>query len=100
MSCGPNVFGRSGQWTIELVGRETLRFGTRDPRQISIYGDTEDAPHNTQLANDISWELVLPLHDESGQSLEVSQINIYDENSERLFTADIDYESWRRASQR
>jgi hypothetical protein len=92
-SFAPNVLGLSGPWTVELVGKDTIRFGTLNPLYGRVYNDEKDAPHTGLLATERTWELVVPLYDR-GQDLEVTQINIYDESERQIFSTPVDRERW------
>lgn len=97
----PNVFGLSGPWAVELVGKETIRFGTLDPRQVRVYDGDEggkDVPHTTSFAHETTWELVVPLH-RDGQDLGVREINIYDERGRLIFSTPVEREKWLSAGE-
>ncbi|MGH2538655.1 MAG: hypothetical protein ACRDHL_14800 [Candidatus Promineifilaceae bacterium] len=89
----PNVFGRAGAWTVELVGRTPMRFGVPDPREAHIEDGEEGAPHTTEILAEVSWELVVPLSDK-GQPLGVEEIRILDQNGELIFSTPVDREAW------
>jgi hypothetical protein len=91
----PNVFGLAGAWTVELVGAETVSFGTPDPRQAHVLDEDTDVPHtSTLLTGEVAWELVVPLFAKE-QDLGIQEINIYDETGELIFTTPVDRERWR-----
>jgi hypothetical protein len=96
-SFAPNVLGLTGPWTVELVGEERVRFGTLDPREIRIYDQNEELPHDVSLGENIAWELVVPLYD-NGQDLGVREINIYDQNENLIFNTLIDREAWQETT--
>jgi len=92
-SFAPNVLGLSGPWTVELVGRDTVRFGTLNPLYVRVYDDEEDVPHSGLWLTETLWRLVVPLYDR-GEDLEVTEINIYDETQEWFFSTPVDREVW------
>lgn len=93
-SFAPNVFGRRGPWTIELVGEQTIRYGILDPRQQRVYADEIEEPHTTDLLLQMTWEPVVPLFDGS-KDLGVKMINIYDHEDRLIFSTEVDREAWR-----
>lgn len=92
-SFAPNVLGLSGPWTVELVGKDTIQFGTLNPLHVRVYDGEQDTPHTSLLVTETTWELVVPLYDR-GQDLEVTQINIYDESRRQVFSTPVDRERW------
>ena len=92
-SFAPNVLGLSGPWTVELVGRDTIRFGTLNPLYVRVYSDEEDVPHTGLWLTETTWRLVVPLYDR-GEDLEVTEINIYDETQDWIFSTPVDREGW------
>jgi len=92
-SFAPNVLGLSGPWTVELVGKDTIRFGTWNPLYVRVYGDEQDVPHTGFMLTETTWKLVVPLYD-GGKNLEVTQINIYDVSKNQIFSTSVDREKW------
>lgn len=92
-SFAPNVLGLSGPWMVELVGEETIRFGTLNPLYVRVYDDEKESPHSGLWLTETTWRLVVPLYDR-GQDLKVTQINIYDENERQIFSTPVDREHW------
>jgi len=96
-SYAPNVLRLAGPWTIELDGEQPLRYGTLDPRVAHVeHDDKEDEEiHHNIYQTETTWELVIPLFDR-GRELGVRQINIYDDQGERVFSVPVDREEWRK----
>jgi hypothetical protein len=92
-SFAPNVLGLYGAWTVELVGKDTIRFGALNPLHVRVYGDEEAVPHTDLWLTETTWRLVVPLYDR-GEDLEVTEINIYDETQEWVFSTPVDREVW------
>lgn len=94
-SYAPHVLVLDGPWTIELVGRETIRYGALDPRAVEVETDDEEAPYTYIIETSALWELVVPLF-ENGKDLEVKEINIYDQDGNLIFSTPVDREAWGR----
>ncbi len=93
-SYAPNVFDRTGQWTVELLGSEEMRFGVQDPRWRESFPTGERNQFESELVSDLLWELVVPLY-YFEKDLGVEMIRIYDQRGEPIFSVEIDREGWR-----
>lgn len=96
-SYAPNVFGRPGEWTIELVGREqTVTYAVLDPRYVEVENEPNaESPFTYIIEPSYEWEVVIPLFDD-GQDLQVQNINIYDSEGNQIFETVVDREQWRQ----
>lgn len=93
----PNVLGMSGEWTVELVGKEqTATYGVLDPRHVEVENEknTEQPFTYTYLPN-YKWELVVPLFDD-GRDMHIEVIKIYDSEGNQIFESIVDRERWRQ----
>lgn len=88
-SYAPNVFDRSGPWTVELSSTgergcdlaTTVCFGIEDPRWIEVENPGIDPPFSDALAERVEWRVPLPLHHGS-QDLNITSITILDQAGE------------------
>lgn len=93
-SYAPNVFDRTGQWTVELLGNEEMRFGIQDPRWREAFPSGERNQFESELITDLLWELVVPLYYYE-KDLGVEVIRIYDQRGEPIFSVEVDREGWK-----
>ncbi len=94
----PNILGRPGDWTVEVLGDEKLVFGVGDPRRVNVSAEpnqASEAPHNTEFETEVTWELVVPLY-QFDQDLHATDINVYDQSGNLIFSVKVDRENWRR----
>jgi len=94
----PNVLGRPGDWTVEVLGDEKLVYGVVDPRRMDVSvepNQPSEAPHSTEFQTEVTWELVVPLY-QFDRDLHATDINIFDESGNLIFTAKVDRENWKR----
>jgi hypothetical protein len=96
-SYAPSVLLLTGEWKVELIGRDSvLSYGIQDPRRVEIALDSEDEsdpPFVNVMNLDLSWELVVPLYD-GPDDLQVTEINIYDVSGDLIFSRRVDREGW------
>lgn len=105
-SYAPNVSERPGEWTVEVIGKTTLRYGIDDPRRQNIYNngreqqpeatqdEREAGAHTAQLSTSLTVDLVVPLYMD-GDNLEATEINLYDQEGNRIFNTRVDREAWK-----
>jgi hypothetical protein len=102
-SYAPNVSNRPGEWTVEVVGKETLRYGIQDLRRQNVYNnereqgtpdEREEGAHNAEVATSLTVDLVVPLYVDS-ENLEATEINIYDQEGNVIFTTPVDRDAWK-----
>lgn len=96
-SYAPSVLLLTGEWKVELIGRDSVvSYGIQDPRRVEIALDSEDEsdpPFMNMLNLDLSWELVVPLYD-GADDLQVTEIKIYDVSGDLIFSLRVDREGW------
>jgi hypothetical protein len=93
-SYAPNILGRTGPWTVELLGETELRYGVRDPRWREVFPVDRDEPFQNEYATSVVWELVVPLY-LFDEDLNVQVINLYDQAGNLVFETEVDRENWR-----
>lgn len=91
-SYAPNVWGRPGEWTVELVGQEKRQYGILDPRRLEYY-DSEKGQFAQEFQFHVVTDLVIPLYDDK-LDLGVTTINIYDQLGNLIFSTEVDREGW------
>ena len=93
----PNVLGMSGDWTVELVGKEeTVTYGVLDPRHVEVENEENaEQPFTYIYLPNYRWELVVPLFDD-GQDMQIETIRIYDTEGNQIFESIVDRERWRQ----
>jgi hypothetical protein len=97
-SYAPNVANRPGEWTVEVIGERSLRFGIDDPRRLHVYGSREDQreqAHTTELVGSLNFDLVVPLYD-LDTDLQAKEIRILDQEGNVIFNTEVDREGWSR----
>ena len=93
-SYAPDILGRTGPWTVELLGETELRYGVRDPRWREVFPVDRDEPFQNEYATSVVWELVVPLY-LFDEDLNVQVINLYDQVGNLVFETEVDRENWR-----
>lgn len=93
----PNVFGQTGDWTVELVGKEkTVSYGVLDPRHVEVENEQNaEQPFTYIYVPSYEWELVVPLY-EDGKDMQIEVIKIYDTEGNQIFETNVDRERWRQ----
>lgn len=97
-SYAPNVAERPGEWTVEVVGERSLRFGIEDPRRLHVYGEGEEQPdvaHASEMQTGVVVDLVVPLWD-LDTDLQAKEIRILDQEGNVVFVTEVDRERWSR----
>jgi hypothetical protein len=94
---GPNDI-TTGQWVVELVGSESIRYATWNPCLAEAENTGDEAePFTYVVINDCGWDLALPLF-RAGKALDTRQINIYDEANELVYSTDVNRQEWTRTT--
>jgi hypothetical protein len=96
-SYAPSVLLLTGEWKVELIGRDSvLSYGIQDPRRVEMTLESEDEsqpPFENMLDPELSWELVVPLYD-GAEDLRVTEIKIYDVSGNLIFSTPVDRDGW------
>jgi hypothetical protein len=99
-SYAPNVLNRPGDWTVEVIGsNDKLRYGIQDPRKLDVFGPVENKggenpAHSSEFATNITYDLIVPLY-ALDKDLGATEINIYDQDNNRIFSTPVDRERWK-----
>ncbi|NPV67868.1 MAG: hypothetical protein HPY64_12030 [Anaerolineae bacterium] len=97
-SYAPNVAERPGEWTVEVVGERSLRFGIEDPRRLHVYGGEDaqrDMAHTSEMQASAVVDLVVPLWNLDAD-LQAKEIRILDQEGNVVFVTEVDRERWSR----
>jgi hypothetical protein len=79
-----------GEWLVEITGAKgKLRYGMRDPRYRYIYDKNNKGIHDSEFAQNITVDIVVPLYDDS-VNLQVQQVVIVDRDGQEILSANIE----------